>query len=345
MSIDGMLKNRDGSHPMEGKGSPMTSVHFADRVAGVLIASAAGDALGAGYEFGPVLADDVEVRMIGGGIGDFAPGEWTDDTSMAMPIAEIAATGADLTSTEALDAIVAGWYRWRDGGPADIGIQTSHVMAATTARDAAGLRDAAHAYFRANPLRSAGNGALMRTAPVALATQDPAAVIAGAVAIGELTHADPTSNEACMIWSLGIAHALQHSTFDGVRLALDHLEPARAEYWRACLDEAEANPPSYFTKNGWVVHALQAAWSAITRTPVPEENPAAHLPLALAAAVRGGNDTDTVACIAGGLLGARWGASAVPEEWQAMLHGWPGYRVNDLRRIAAAIGEGSAELP
>ena len=51
--------------------------------------------------------------------------------------------------------------------------------------------------------------------------------------------------------------------------------------------------------------------------------------------MRIGNDTDTVAAIAGTLLGAVWGASAVPAEWQDVMHGWPGYTIADLRRLAA----------
>jgi ADP-ribosyl-[dinitrogen reductase] hydrolase len=88
--------------------------------------------------------------------------------------------------------------------------------------------------------------------------------------------------------------------------------------------------------NGWVVEALQAAWSAIATTPIPQDDPpngifrVDHLRLALDAAVRGGNDTDTVAAIAGGLLGAAYGASAVPAGWRRILHGWPGMRTRDL---------------
>ena len=70
-----------------------------DRACGVLLGAAAGDALGAGYEFGPPLAPDAPVDMIGGGLGPFKPGEWTDDTSMAIAIAEIAATGAATASS------------------------------------------------------------------------------------------------------------------------------------------------------------------------------------------------------------------------------------------------------
>lgn len=80
-----------------------------DRGCGALLASAAGDALGAGYEFGPPLAPDVSVDMIGGGLGPFKPGEWTDDTSMAIVIAQVAATGADLRGEEAQDDIVELW--------------------------------------------------------------------------------------------------------------------------------------------------------------------------------------------------------------------------------------------
>ena len=62
---------------------------------------ACGDALGAGYEFGPPLAAETEVVMEGGGSFGWAPGEWTDDTSMAVAIAEVTADGADLLSTAA----------------------------------------------------------------------------------------------------------------------------------------------------------------------------------------------------------------------------------------------------
>jgi ADP-ribosyl-[dinitrogen reductase] hydrolase len=67
-----------------------------DRAAGVLLGMACGDALGAGYEFGPSLPGDAPVRMKGGGSFGWAPGEWTDGTSMAIAVAEPAATGADL---------------------------------------------------------------------------------------------------------------------------------------------------------------------------------------------------------------------------------------------------------
>ena len=73
--------------------------------------------------------------MIGGGLGNFAPGEWTDDTSMTVAIAEVAATGVDLRTPAGLDAVAAGFVRWYDSQPADIGIQTRRVL---SARDTTG---------------------------------------------------------------------------------------------------------------------------------------------------------------------------------------------------------------
>ena len=88
-----------------------------------------------------------------------------------------------------------------------------------------------------------------------------------------------------------------------------------------------------------MVHALQTAWWAITTT---DASDARHLQRALEAAVRAGGDTDTTAAIAGGLLGARWGASAVPARWRRILHGWPGYTATDLVRLAVKTANGGA---
>ena len=328
---------------------PRLTTAQSDRAAGVLLGLAAGDALGAGYEFGPPLADDVDVSMKGGGSFGWAPGEWTDDTSMALAIAEVTAEGADLLSEEAQDRIAGRWTSWADTAK-DVGIQTRQVLRSATRSvgtqpTAEGLRTAAAQLHRRTG-RTAGNGSLMRTAPVALARlDDPAGLVEAAAALSALTHADPEAGEACVLWCLAIRHAVLHGTFDGLRAGLEQLPEERRAVWAGRLDEAEARPPSSFTHNGWVVEALQGAWSAISRTAVPTRDgnrafPADHFRLALEAAVRGGNDTDTVAAIAGSLLGARWGASALPSAWRRLLHGWPGVRAHDLVRLAVLSAQG-----
>ena len=69
------------------------------------------------YEFGPPRGPELEVAMVGGGSFGWEPGEWTDDTSMAIAIAEVAATGADLRDEEALDALVRRWHEWMRNTP------------------------------------------------------------------------------------------------------------------------------------------------------------------------------------------------------------------------------------
>ncbi|HEY5249960.1 MAG TPA: ADP-ribosylglycohydrolase family protein, partial [Dermatophilaceae bacterium] len=247
---------------------------------------------------------------------------------------------------EALDAIAARWVGWAYEAK-DVGVQTSSVLSGAGPNPTGAALAEAAARHHARTGRSGGNGSLMRTAPVALAyLDDPDGLVEAAHAVSALTHFDPEAGEACALWCLAIRHAVLEGAFDGLRLALDSLPADRAAVWAARLDEAEAYPPSHFTRNGWVVQALQGAWSAITRAPVPDADPAGgvfaaqHLQQALEAAVRGGNDTDTVAAIAGGLLGARWGASAVPAAWRRIVHGWPGLRGRDLIRLGLLTARG-----
>ena len=300
----------------------------ADRAAGALVGTATGDALGAGYEFGHPGPDAV-IDMIGGGPFNFAPGEWTDDTSMTVAVAMVTAAGIDLRTTEGLDAVAAGFLAWFNAGPKDVGSQTRLVLG-TRDRTSAGMTATA----RSIPGRTAGNGSLMRTAPVGLAyLDDPQACLDAAQKVSDLTHADVRAAQACQLWSFAIRHAVVHGSFDGVRGYLDVAAPEPAEFWGARLDEAQAQAatPEQFSNNGWVVHALQTAWWAITHA---ENGQPSHLEQALDLAVRAGNDTDTTAAIAGSLLGARWGRSAIPERWQSVLHGWPGLRAADLVVLA-----------
>ncbi|MFE4512569.1 ADP-ribosylglycohydrolase family protein [Kitasatospora sp. NPDC056783] len=314
------------------------------RAAGVLIGAAVGDSLGVPYEFGSTeLLPGQRPAMIGGGLGPYAPGEYSDDTQMHVCVAKVAATGADLRTPEALDAIALNFLDWIRNGASDRGMQTSAVLSATarsTGAPGTAMTSAAAGYARRNP-RSAGNGSLMRTGIVALAhLGDVHALAEAARAVSSLTHADPLAGDACVLWCSGIRTAVLKGSFDGVREGLALLPGERRDQWAAWLDEAESNPPRRFNPNGFVVSALQAAWSAIIRTPIPEHRPergsfrSQHFTHALEAAVHAGNDTDTVAAIAGMLLGARWGIGAIPLRWQQSVHGWPGLQGPDLMRLA-----------
>jgi ADP-ribosylglycohydrolase len=307
-----------------------------DRAAGVLVGLAAGDALGAGYEFGPAF--DGPVEMMGGGPFGWEPGEWTDDTQMAICIAEQVATG-DLD----LDAIGDRFIAWATEAN-DIGNQTRTVL--SRAIDGSDLPDAAAEYFRQRPNHAAGNGSLMRTGPVALAYPgDRDRIAEAAAAISAITHDDPLAIDACDLWSLAVDEAVGTGVIPRLTNGLNHVPADRRDRWAAIIDDAEQRPAGVFTPNGFVVTAFQAAWSSIVHTAVPEDQPSRHLQDTLENAVRIGSDTDTVAAIAGTLLGAVWGSSAVPLAWTDAMHGWPAHTTaQDLVRMAIRTLNGGNDI-
>lgn len=306
-----------------------------DRSLGVLVGQACGDALGVPYEFGSRHLDG-DPQMLGGGLGDYAPGEWSDDTQMALCIAEVAATGADLTSSDALDAIAERFEDWYADGPADIGNQTSAVLglARTLSGSPAARLRAASRTVHERTGRSAGNGSIMRTAPVALAhLDDPDAAAEAARLVSELTHHDPLAGDAAVLWT----DLIRRAVLDGDALELDvTVVPAeRRDYWTDLVSEAAVGPPTRFNPNGSAMAALQAAYSAIMATPTESGEP--EIATILTAAIRIGHDTDTVAAVAGAALGARHGLRHLPRQWVQDLNGWPGYRAEDLISITQRI--------
>lgn len=300
-----------------------------DRAVGAVLASAAGDALGSQYEFGPVLPDD---RPLDFGIGHFghARGEWTDDTSMAVPILRALAAGESLTDPETLGGVVAAWLAWSLTAR-DVGVQTSAVLRGLRGEptEEEAVRAARAVHERTG--RSAGNGSLMRTGPVALGHLADGAepgLVEAATRIAALTHTEPDNADACVLWCLAIRHAIRTGEL-AMTDQLGWLPAERRDRWAGLIDEATApgvRPHDFAAQNGWVVAAFQAALSAITHT--------GSLVSALEEAVRGGRDTDTVAAITGSLAGALHGASALPQEWLPLLHGWPGLRADDLADLA-----------
>lgn len=318
-----------------------------DRAAGALLGLAAGDALGAPWEFSRP-GDAETVAPVGGGPFGLAPGEWTDDTAQAVAIALEAVAGPP----DPL-AVGARFLAWFAAGPPDVGNATRAVLAAARG-DTTRLTPEAARHLAANPRGGAGNGALMRTAPVALAhLGDDVGLVERATTIAALTHADPLAADACVLWCVGIDRAVREERLDGVREAVGLLAAARRSLWDDALDDAERLPPAEFRHgNGFVVTALQAAWSVLHAAEVGAgagdvDGPAAA---ALEAAVRIGGDTDTVAAITGQLAGARWGAAALPRAWVEPLHGWPGLGPADLtdlatRAASTALAPADGRLP
>jgi ADP-ribosylglycohydrolase len=313
-----------------------------DRAAGVLLGQACGDALGVPYEFATPPGAGELAEMKGGGLGNFRPGEWSADTAMATAVAEGLLAGS-------YREIARRFLEWHASNPPDIGVQTRAVIGDAYRRIAGGdgrweraFTDASAAYAERHA-HSAGNGALMRTSPVALAFLDDRETCTQAARlIASLTHADVLAGDSCVLWSEAIRIAVLEGRLD-VKSGLDLVPDDRRDDWERWIEDAESLEPATFNPNGFTVHAFQAALAAVTQTPIPEHDPGkgsfrcGNLQDALHTAVRIGDDTDTVAAIAGGLLGALWGASAVPWQWRAKVHGWPTRNGRDLISTATLL--------
>ena len=299
-----------------------------DRAIGAVIGGAVGDALGAGYEFAH-RPDKDDVSMRPGTLTGEPAGCWTDDTAMAIAILEAAAHHGTLITREAATAVGERFLDWYRSGPSDVGGQTSVVLG--QAISGADLAAVAARELVKKP-HGAGNGSLMRTGPVALAhLGNDDDLVRAATMMSALTHPNPYASDACVLWTVAIDRAVRTGELIGPRAGLSLIEPARRDEWEDWVDEAEARDPRDFTPNGYVVTALQAAWSSIHAT----ENSDHPFEEGLRTAVSIGDDTDTVAAIAGALLGAVYGATSIPPLWRQGLAGWPrNYREIDLIRLA-----------
>jgi len=320
-----------------------------DRAKGAVLGLAVGDALGTTYEFEaieqrayPELATGPATDVVGGGPFDVAPGAITDDTQMAVCL------GRSLAERGRLDVadVARRYVAWTDEA-FDIGNQTRDALlriATGTPPEEAGL-----ATWRQSGRRAAGNGSLMRTAPIAVALHaDENEVIDAALSDSMITHADPRCALACAAFNSAIAAAIR-SPIGGVAM----LEVARrsmgavryAHLWATIepvelgsiaaavedltrdLDAAAADDPRLYTPElhihrtaGFVRVAFRLAFWHCVHTPSWRD--------ALVDVASRGGDADTNAAITGALLGARDGASAIPAAW--------------VERVLGATQQGSA---
>ncbi len=285
---------------------------YVQRAIGAVVGSAVGDALGAPFEFGPagqysarflrpVL--DGNAEMIGGGGFGWSPGEFTDDTQMAILQAESLLDCGGFDGADLFDR----FRIWAADAP-DVGVQTSAALRSGLPWDTAAAE-----HFRRTG-RAAGNGSIMRAAPTAVwAASLPAERnVALATATARVTHGDPSAGWGTAILHQTIAAAIHGEDPWATLSAVIGALPLGQELFAEMLAPGWT-PADSTLSNGTVWTCLaQAVW-AVRRAATFEE--------AVTAAIDLGGDTDTVAAVAGGLAGAMWGAGAVPERWTTHLHG------------------------
>ncbi|MGY1662299.1 ADP-ribosylglycohydrolase family protein [Geodermatophilus sp. SYSU D00705] len=311
-------------------------MHRSHRVAGALVGSAVGDALGAPFEFGPSgqftaqfpqPARGTHTEMRGGGSLGWEPGEFTDDTQMALLVATSLVERGGLDEADLFDRFRA----WLGGNPPDVGNQTRAVLGSGRPWDVA----AAEHFARSG--HAAGNGSLMRTTPAAIrfAREGREATMDAARRISAVTHGDPSAGEGCAIF-----HELVRVALDGddplafIPFALMAVPDEHRDRWATVL-APDWTPADATESNGAVWPTLgQAVWALRHGRDFAE---------VMRLVIDLGGDTDTVAAVAGGLAGAVFGMGGIPVRWASVVHGRvPGHgeevwRLADLQQLAAAL--------
>ncbi|MGO9753824.1 MAG: ADP-ribosylglycohydrolase family protein [Solirubrobacteraceae bacterium] len=277
-----------------------------DRARGALLGLAVGDALGGPLEF--LSADEIRAHhgapvrdYIGGGWLALEAGHGTDDTALALALARSAATSIGYDPGRAL----AAYLEWFRSDPPDVGATTRAALAAADAGIATTLATVATEEFHQHTGRTAGNGSLMRVAPIALRHfRESERRARAARTDSKLTHYDDHAADACA-WLCDVIAALLAGV-DPAELAA----PVSLEReWEVALADAAvvANGPAA----GHVGTTLGVASAALRTADSFEEG--------LVWAVNLGGDADTNGAVAGALLGARFGASKIPSHWLEQL--------------------------
>jgi ADP-ribosylglycohydrolase len=303
-----------------------------DRYHGALLGLAAGDALGTTLEFKSKGSFAPIDDMVGGGPFGLKPGQWTDDTSMALCLAE---SLAELETFDPSDQMTRYVRWWRDGHRSstgrcfDIGNTVAEALRRfeKTGDPMAGRTDP----------NTAGNGSLMRLAPVPMRyAVDPAEAVRLAVESSRTTHAAAEAVDACRYFSALIVGALDGRT--KTDLLSPHFAPPGVDWSAAPLASAIARIADGSYKNktaqsirasGYVVHTLEAALWAFAHSDDFREG--------ALLAVNLGEDADTTGAVYGQLAGAYYGVEGVPDAWRKRVA-----RGDDIIRLATVLFEGAA---
>jgi ADP-ribosyl-[dinitrogen reductase] hydrolase len=288
----------------------MTERPSEERIRGSLLGLAVGDALGAPFEgCAPQEASravaDGRVDMSGG--HGWEPGEWTDDTAMALLLAESIAERGLLDTGD----LAHRYIQWANGNPRGIGAITRAALSG--AKDEADARAKAKAAHERSGL-TAGNGTVMRATPIGLAASSKDEAVEAARRDATLTHFDPAASSA----SAALCVALQAigDGSDPIAAAAGQVgdHPKLGLVMEAVLERHEepihtvAGSPEAGTS--WAT--LGVALFALTKFDSYE--PGVMWAIGL------GGDTDTNAAVTGALLGCKWGPDSIPESWLAPLY-------------------------
>ena len=284
------------------------------RYQGCLMGLAAGDAVGTTVEFRPPGSFPKVTDLVGGGPFRLNPGEWTDDTSMALCLADSLIACGGFDPGNQMDR----YLRWRDEGYLssngrcfDIGITVSDALNR--------YRDTGEPFAGSTDPYSAGNGSLMRLAPVPLFfASDPEYAIHMSGESSRTTHGAATCVDACRYFGCLIVGAVQGESKE--ELLSPRYSPVAGLWERKSLcaeiDEIAAGSfkskePPEIVGSGYVVQSLEAALWAFHKSSTFEEG--------CLLAVNLGDDADTTAAIYGQIAGVHYGFDGIPATWRERI--------------------------
>ena len=277
-----------------------------DRYRGCLLGLACGDAVGTTVEFSPRGSFPPVTDLVGGGPFELPAGAWTDDTSMALCLATSLLHCGGFDARDQMNRYV-NWWQWgylsSTGSCFDIGMTVRAALNRflVTRDPVAGSTDP----------RSAGNGSLMRLAPVAMwFAPDVEAVRHNARLSSLTTHAAPEALACCELYAELLARALAGAPRHALLRA-----PAPADATERVREIADggylAKTREQVTGSGYCVDSLEAALWCFATTDSFEA--------AVLAAANLGDDADTTAAIVGQVAGAHYGIDGIPAHWLAKL--------------------------
>lgn len=279
----------------------MTTV---DKNKGCMFGLVVGDALGTTLEFQKRDSYEHITDLIGGGVFNLKAGEWTDDTSMALALADTLI----YHGMEQIE-ILKNFTSWRDDGKFshnnkcfDIGHGTSAAITQFIASDFK-----QRICGNPHPLNS-GNGGIMRMAPAVLYAN---------------------SNEEAVKFS-----KMQSETTHNSKDCLDYAGALGDELWRlintdedvkpTLCEDMTLKPRALIRSTGYVLDTYEASWWAVMNTNNFKD--------AVLMAVNLGDDADTVGAVCGQIAGAKYGFSSIPKEWVEKI-AWRNYIMNVIETL------------
>ena len=285
-----------------------------ERYRGSLLGLAAGDALGTTLEFNSPGSFTPLTDMVGGGPFGLEPGQWTDDTSMALCLAESLIECRGFDPVDQLERYLR-WYQ--EGHLSSTG--TCFDIGNTTSEALARFEETREPYCGSTDPRSAGNGSIMRLAPVPLFYAGrPEEAVERAGESSRTTHGAVEAVDACRYLGALIVGAVQGAARED--LLSEHFSPVPGMWDKAPLAPKIAEvaagaykhrQPPEIRGSGYVVESLEAALWAFYHS--------SSFGQGALLAVNLGDDADTTGAVYGQLAGAYYGEQDIPAEWRALL--------------------------